>query len=176
MLSSLLSAVVTLLGMSAPFDCANKDFDQCGGMDPATQQPWPANKTCCPPSFKCVKQDQYYSQCDPDTSNHTCAGPNEQCGGMDTQQPPQPWGSLPSEKLCCLAGYDCIKDNDYYSGCKPQPQCANPRYGQCGGVDSKQQPWDKDHGHDTCCPAGFECDKKDQYYSQCQPKTTVAVQ
>ena len=146
------------------------DYGQCGGVDPATQQPWPTNKSCCPPSFICEKQDQYYSQCDPDTSNHTCAGPNDQCGGMDTQQPPKPWGSLPSEKSCCLAGYSCIKDNDYYSGCKPDPVCTNPRFGQCGGIDSKQQPWDKDHGHDTCCPAGFECDKKDQYFSQCNPE------
>ena len=152
--------------------CMNAQWAQCGGTDPKTQQPWPANKTCCPENFVCEKQNPYYSQCNPDTSNKTCAQGYEQCGGVDADQ--KPWGSEPGEKTCCLAGYTCSKDNEYYSGCKPEPFCANADYGQCGGVDQKQQPWDTDHGHDTCCPCGFSCSKQSQYYSQCMPNATKA--
>merc|ERR1719277_1675118 len=109
--------------------CYTPQFGQCGGIDAKTQLPWPKEKQCCPPSFVCDKQDDYYSQCNPDTVNATCALGNAQCGGFDTQQPPQPWGSLPTEFSCCIPGYKCVKDNDYYSGCKPAPVCTNPATG-----------------------------------------------
>ena len=50
------------------------------------------------------------------------------------------------------------------SGCDPEPFCANPRYGQCGGQDPSGKPYTP-----ACCPPGFHCESKSQYYSQCVP-------
>ena len=47
MISELVTSLVVLMGLAAPFDpCANKEFDQCGG---AT---WGGAK-CCPDNDKC---------------------------------------------------------------------------------------------------------------------------
>ena len=45
--------------------CTNARFGQCGGVD-TDGHPWNktfGHDTCCPDPFKCVKKDDYYSQC-----------------------------------------------------------------------------------------------------------------
>lgn len=154
--------------------CLNPQYGQCGGVD-AKQHPWTPqyhHQTCCPDSFDCVYQSEYYSQCMYNsTGNSTCAEKYEQCGGKDAAG--LPWGSKPEEKLCCIPGYECVKTNEYYSGCNPLPICSNARFGQCGGVDADGDPWDKAHGHDICCPDGFTCKYTNQYYSQCVWNTSA---
>lgn len=152
--------------------CLNPMYGQCGGMDNhQPPRPWtPANhhQTCCPPSFECSFQSQYYSQCVFNTTaNTTCATAYQQCGG-------EGW----TGKTCCIPGFECTPDAvnpRYYSGCKPLPICTNARFGQCGGVDADNHPWTQQYGHDSCCPEGFECQYKSQYYSQCVKNTTAAA-
>lgn len=142
--------------------CLNPEYGQCGGFDNhQPPRPWtPAynHSTCCPPSFDCVKKDQYYSQCMYDNKTSSCSGAYQQCGGKGWSGP-----------KCCIPGFECVSDGSgYYSGCKPEPFCANARFGQCGGVDSEGHPWTKAYKHDTCCPDAFKCVLVNQYYSQCK--------
>ena len=102
------------------------------------------------------------SQCVEKDSNSTdCAGAYEQCGGSGY-----------NGKTCCVAGYECTEDNEYFSGCTPIPVCTNPAYGQCGGVDSDGVSWLEKH--DACCPDGFNCAYASPYYSQCLEAHSVA--
>jgi len=154
--------------------CLTPEFGQCGGIDHAGK-PWDPKKKCCPPSFHCEMQSQYYSQCkaDPPTPG-ACAPAFGQCGGKDKNG--DPWGTRPQDKKCCIPGYHCqVKDPVYYSGCEPDPICTNARYGQCGGQDADGKPWTKANGHDNCCPAGFKCVFESQYYSQCKSNATATA-
>ena len=84
----------------------------------------------------------FYSQCTEAGENSTdCAGAYGQCGGQD-------WTGY----TCCVPGYSCEVDSEYFSGCQPIPVCQNAAYGQCAGVDKDGQPWSVDH--DSCCPDG----------------------
>jgi len=146
--------------------CLNVMYGQCGGMDHhQPPRPWtPANHhpTCCPSSFECVYQTKYFSQCQYNATNTTCAGAFKQCGGAG-------W----TGKTCCVPGFKCKADNKYYSGCAPIPICPNARYGQCGGLDGDGKPWTPANGHSTCCPEDFECTYTSQYFSQCKPNVTA---
>jgi len=154
--------------------CLVPDFGQCGGTDKHGAK-WDPKKACCPPSFECKFKDQYYSQCLPVVNpNATCAQAYAQCGGKEAKGG-KPWGSNPGEYTCCIAGYECVKDNEYYSGCKPEPICENARFGQCGGVDTKGLPWTKANGYSDCCPEDFHCAVKDPYYSQCVKNGTATT-
>jgi len=156
-----------------PLDlCLVPQFGQCGGQDPITKKPWPAKKSCCPPSFVCQFQNAYYSQCEPNpNATKTCSGAYKQCGGKDGDG--NPWGSKPDEHTCCIPGYECdVKDPVYFSICNPEPICSNARYGQCGGQDADGHPWTKEFHHDNCCPAGFSCSYQSAYFSQCKPNMT----
>ena len=55
---STLSIVALAAAAAAFFDCANKEYDQCGG------QGW-TGATCCPPYDQCTVINPYYSQCQP---------------------------------------------------------------------------------------------------------------
>lgn len=150
--------------------CLNPMYGQCGGYDhhqPPRKWAPPTHQTCCPKSFYCLYQSDYYSQCVFNTTaNSTCATAYGQCGGEGWKGP-----------MCCIPGFKCTpdpKNPKYYSGCDPLPICSNARYGQCGGVDGDGNPWTKQYGHDSCCPDGFACTYKSQYYSQCEKNMTTS--
>lgn len=152
--------------------CLNPVYGQCGGYD-HNQPPRPWNstyhhQTCCPDSFLCLYQNEYYSQCVYDPANTTCSLGYKQCGGDGWSGP-----------TCCIPGFACQPDPvnpKYYSGCVPVPVCSNARYGQCGGIGPDGEPWDRAHEHDTCCPDGFACIFDSQYYSQCKPNMTAVLE
>ena len=168
--------------------CKTPDFGQCNGTDKG--QPIPKDHQCCPPSFECNATDPpYYSQCIPSNVTSNCSQPYGQCGGKDWTgptccipgyvcnktsdycAPPPPAQSpaprdrrprksrAPRDRRRPSAAF-CAAD----SGCDPEPFCANPRYGQCGGQDPSGKPYTP-----ACCPPGFHCESKSQYYSQCVP-------
>ena len=151
--------------------CLNPMYGQCGGYD-HQQPPRPWNSTyhhltCCPPSFDCIAQDKWYSQCVYDNVTSSCSGAYKQCGGQGYKGP-----------ACCIPGFKCTPDATnpkYYSGCQPEPFCSNARFGQCGGVDSKGHPWTKQYKHDDCCPDGFGCDVVNKFYSQCRWSNATAA-
>ena len=76
------------------------------------------------------------------------------CAPPPPAQSPRATRPPPTERRVCAAD----------SGCDPEPFCANPRYGQCGGQDPSGKPYTP-----ACCPPGFHCEAKSQYYSQCVP-------
>lgn len=50
--------------------CTNARYGQCGGID-SDGKPWTkagGHDTCCPDGFTCTYQNQYYSQCNPETT------------------------------------------------------------------------------------------------------------
>ncbi|CAM9388752.1 unnamed protein product [Phaeothamnion confervicola] len=87
-----------------------------------------------------------------------CSGAWGQCGGDNYSGP-----------TCCVAGYSCSFNSQYYSQCLPSatggdgdsivadPGCA-ARYEQCGGSTFSGP---------TCCVDGFTCLKSNEFYSQC---------
>lgn len=152
--------------------CLTPQFGQCDGVD-KDGNPLDPKKKCCPPSFHCTYQSQYFSQCSPDPPTGNCSASYAQCGGQDSDG--NPWGTKPTEKSCCDAGYHCAVTNKYYSGCNPDPVCTNARYGQCGGQDTDGKPWTPANGHDSCCPSGFKCVYTSQYFSQCKLNTTATT-
>ena len=147
MLSTL--SIVALAAAAAAFfdpitsgDCANKEYDQCGG------QGFPG-PTCCPPYDACTVINPYYSQCQP---KDFCKTPDfGQCNGTDKGQP------IPKDHQCCPPSFECnATDPPYYSQCIPSnvtSNCSQP-YGQCGG---------KDWTGPTCCIPGYVCNKTSDY-------------
>jgi len=149
--------------------CLVPQYGQCGGSDNhQPPRPWtPENhhQQCCPPSFFCSYQNPHFSQCVYNTTaNTTCASAYDQCGGHG-------WAG----KTCCIPGYECVAQTEYYSGCNPAPLCTNTRFGQCGGVDADNNPWTREFGHSDCCPDGFECAYKSTYFSQCMQSSSRAA-
>jgi len=153
---------------------------QCGGKEKNPPfAPWDKahhHQTCCPDSFYCSKQDDYYSQCLYNSSLSKCAEQYQQCGGIDSDG--KPWGSQNDpntgykkpELTCCQPGYNCTPDASaptHFSSCKPVPVCSNARFGQCGGIDSEGHPWTSQYDHSDCCPTPQTCVKKTEYFSQC---------
>ncbi|KAK6522431.1 hypothetical protein TWF281_002992 [Arthrobotrys megalospora] len=142
-------------------------YAQCGGINYS-------GGTRCEYGWECVRQDDYYSQCKPaaastprtssvSTNTATVAG-YAQCGGI---------GYTGGTR--CEYGWECIRQDDYYSQCKPAAT-STPRsssvstntatvvgYAQCGGID---------YTGGTRCPYGWECVRQDDYYSQCKPAAT----
>jgi len=160
--------------------CLNPEFGQCGGKEKNPPfAPWDKahhHQTCCPDSFYCSKQDDYYSQCLYNSSLSKCAEQYQQCGGIDSDG--KPWGSQNDpntgykkpELTCCQPGYNCTPDASaptHFSSCKPVPVCSNARFGQCGGIDSEGHPWTSQYDHSDCCPTPQTCVKKTEYFSQC---------
>ena len=97
--------------------CLNPQYGQCGGFDHhQPPRPWTKanhHSTCCPDSFDCTYSNPYYSQCDFNATNSTCATKYAQCGGEGWTGP-----------TCCIPGFECQKDPKnpkYYSGCMVCP-------------------------------------------------------
>ena len=148
---STLSIVALAAAAAAFFDCANKEYDQCGG------QGW-TGPTCCLPYDKCTVINPYYSQCQP---KDFCKTPDfGQCNGTDKGQP------IPKDHQCCPPSFECnATDPPYYSQCIPSnvtSNCSQP-YGQCGG---------KDWTGPTCCIPGYVCNKTSDY---CAPPPPAQI-
>ena len=92
--------------------CLNVMYAQCGGMDHHDPpRPWTKanhHQTCCPPSFDCTFVNSYYSQCQYNSTNTTCAAKYQQCGGEGWTGP-----------TCCIPGFECDADppgSKWYKG------------------------------------------------------------
>jgi hypothetical protein len=147
--------VLAMAAAAAPAECANKEFDQCGGKD------W-TGATCCQFGQECKADNEWYSKCE-----RLPVCPNKeygQCGGAD-------WGDKDS---CCVPGYKCEKESEFYSQCKPDGSgdhaCADG-WAQCGGKNADGNDWDGA----PCCKEGFECKYESDFYSQCKPACTNAI-
>ncbi|CAJ1332243.1 unnamed protein product [Effrenium voratum] len=101
--------------------------------------------------------------------SRNCRGAYEQCGGKS-------WNG----ETCCIYGWECVFDNDFYSQCKPssQPTTTKPLncdapgtpisklYQQCGGVS-----W----SGAKCCEDGTVCVYDNDYYSSCRKNTVTTT-
>ena len=71
----LLVAVASVQQLVAAADCENQPFGRCGGKG------FEGNE-CCTEGYKCMVQNEYYSQCVPvDNGNSDCSKAYGQCGG-----------------------------------------------------------------------------------------------
>ncbi|KAF3232340.1 hypothetical protein TWF191_000111 [Orbilia oligospora] len=97
------------------------------------------------------------------SANTATVGAYAQCGGINY-----------SGDTRCEYGWECVRQDDYYSQCKPAatsvPLSTAPvntatvgAYAQCGGVN---------YSGGTRCGYGWECVRQDDYYSQCKPAST----
>ncbi|KAF3149592.1 hypothetical protein TWF594_010698 [Orbilia oligospora] len=148
-------------------------YSQCGGIGYT-------GGTVCEYGWECIRQDDSYSQCKPAATstplstkslNTATVGSYEQCGGVNY-----------NGGTSCPYGWECVKQDDYYSQCKPastskplttstpttsSTALANTAtvgaYAQCGGIN---------YSGGTRCEYGWECVKEDDYYSQCKPAST----
>mmetsp|Transcript_23924 Transcript_23924/g.20913 ORF Transcript_23924/g.20913 Transcript_23924/m.20913 type:complete len:505 (-) Transcript_23924:87-1601(-) len=87
----------------------------------------------------------------PTQSPPSCKTSWQQCGGNDY-----------SGSTCCIAGYECFYENDWWSHCKPLPPsgtCAG-WWQKCGGIG---------HTGFTCCDPGSTCTYYNNWWSQCDP-------
>jgi len=90
------------------------------------------------------------------------AGMYEQCGGKGYKGPTE-----------CVAGWECIKSDKYYSQCRPKPDDKDKNtagnYAQCGGLNFKG--CEEDCDIVMSCQEGWHCQPQDgnPYYSQCLP-------
>ncbi|TGJ68592.1 hypothetical protein EYR41_007635 [Orbilia oligospora] len=162
---------------SVPINTATVgSYAQCGGINYT-------GGTRCEYGWECVRQDDYYSQCKPAATsvplstsssrtsslsiNTATVGSYAQCGGINY-----------SGGTRCEYGWECVRQDDYYSQCKPAPTSvplstssssvsANTvtvgSYAQCGGIG---------YTGGTRCESGWECVRQDDYYSQCKPAAT----
>jgi len=104
-------------------------YAQCGGE--VDGKPWPG-ATCCIEGFVCVFQNQWYSQCVPSTGSQPtttpkpsappqttlhstdCLPAHAQCGG---ELDGTPWAG----PTCCVEGFTCFYQSQWYSQCVPLP-------------------------------------------------------
>jgi len=138
------------LTLAAGAECANKEFDQCGGKE------W-AGATCCRYGQECQEDNEWFSKC---VRLPVCENKEYgQCGGKD-------WGEKPT---CCVPGYECQKESEWFSQCRPSgsglERCAEG-WAQCGGKDFTGEP---------CCKDGFICEAESEFYHQCKPACTNAL-
>jgi len=86
-----------------------------------------------------------------------------QCGGQN----------FPNGNCCKDANYECIKDSEYFSQCRPKSNVTPVKnkigaWGQCGG---------KGYAGETACIDGWTCKVQNENYSQCVsnslPSTTA---
>mmetsp|Transcript_104222 Transcript_104222/g.261356 ORF Transcript_104222/g.261356 Transcript_104222/m.261356 type:complete len:237 (+) Transcript_104222:94-804(+) len=125
-------------------ECAQL-WEQCGGIthrSDGSEEPW-AGPTCCDPSeetdVECVRDSEYYSQCKPleeevvgddeetfdphfddgeAIADEDCVAAWGQCGGiLHVNGEEEPWNG----PMCCVTGYECILQNQYYAQCMPYP-------------------------------------------------------
>jgi len=134
-------------------------------------------RSCCDGS-ECVKQNDWYSQCLPTSSNpvpvpkprrpkqqcNGCSCFKEQCGGQGYQGP-----------TCCEPGSTCTVQNRRVSKCVPDT-CDGPQgkkctclHGKCGGKSSFDG-WTYGFRGVKCCETGSTCVKENEWYSQCRPE------
>ena len=148
-------------------------FGQCGG-----SAEW-KGPTCCSKGTKCVETSTDYSQClldapspppSPPAVADGCATEYARCGGAGHTGP-----------TCCPKDFECIKSDEFYSGCMPKevPQSPPPppgpvdakgcvaEFSQCDGLL---------FGKAKCCAKGTKCVKSSIWFSQClRPETKRAV-
>nr|AIG55475.1 secreted protein [Thraustotheca clavata] len=132
--------------------CA-ENYSQCNG------QNWPFGVCCKDPNFSCNKKNEYLSLCEPKAKNMDAESAAvavwQQCGGKDYKG-----------DSSCTDGNSCVKINDWYSQCQPNPPKGNElaTWSQCAGTANNF------NANGKGCRQGDACTKYSDAYSQCVPK------